>query len=219
MTGNNLFTEPKNYIDDFFNSLSAANLNTIQYSNNKLKKLKEQLIRKYGSEFTAAGCEFIIKNQLLEAVHAYAFGLNHLVYVELHSIIERIVIMSLPQIISKDPRYGSQVNITIGQIIDKSSLNNLVPILESSGVWDKADIAVIRLIIRKRNAIAHLNFEAVSRQFSKGEDANLPKVKELLKNDNKSISAIVDSVQLIYKVISFSASITALNTHKNGEGR
>jgi len=203
MTGFSFLDHPDKYTEIFFEELNMAFRSESDKVSKRLTTLKKKLIDEHGIFATGIFCDSIIKWQLAEAVQAYSLGLNHLVYVELHAILEMIVISILPRIITNDSDSNAKENLAIKKLIERSDLNDLIPVLEIMNIWDRNDVIKATELSRKRNAVAHFNFEKISKSFSTGKDINLPKAKEILKKDKFSCQAIVNVTGLIYKILSF----------------
>lgn len=188
-------------IDNVFDEIIKSNKIDEKLFAYKQEKLKTELTSRFGEKAAFHFSETFLKSTINYAVWYYFMGKLAMVYIELHAVLERSVILIFPSLLT-GTLDATKENQAIGKFIEKKQLLDFVESLLILKIWDNEDKKKVLKLNKKRNGIAHHNPELVSNQFNNGQYINSALINTIVEKDKNTHIAIVDVVELLYKLVS-----------------
>lgn len=123
-------------------------------------------------------------------------GKNASLLIELQGVLERFCSNALRDILPIDTNASQKV---ISQMLDKKTLKETAPFMETLGIWDNEDVKIADRLTKIRNGIAHKNAEIVSKYLGDGQQRHYASIDSITEKVD-CVPWIIDVFKLIVKV-------------------
>lgn len=89
----------------------------------------------------------------------YVLGYNGPAIIELHSWLERFVLLQVPRRLCGEPAARHEIDL----LISRKTLGECAEIVHRLGIWTESDLAFVRHLKKLRDGFSHKNFEQLAK--------------------------------------------------------